>query len=882
MSEQNESDLAVWEKIVYTPTSSPPESLLANISEPCTTVEIPTDKSEALAGDKKAGKDKNEHCRDLTAGELKGTQQKDGIAIRPAKKRLPRVRLEPTVRECNWEQFKNHYSVQDATHAIDVLLAGDELDEQMEHEQLRRLSAKQRKRFVADQGRKPLQQSKDHQERLIKRVRINSPAVLSLISKVTGDDHCVTKPLTFLRPFKSLIHFQDKMEERFASLKARVGQPGELATGLTNVKHTSAAIEGVRAYEEVKAYIEFVKDRLLPIYHKFDKLDYTHEPKVRFSDLWYLFRYGEVVHQREDPEIDNRLSTSQKPTGQQLWRVYWIQRAATDWRAGDLKDENGKLCREDLPEPDEITISSYYIDFDGKSYAGVWRYFVIQQFEGEVDVTSLPIFPIRFQRGYENTLQYCRERGQRFRNLLSQQYVPVRHDGWTLTHKPSGYLLRDRLTDENKKANEDEEEKSQDDEDMKWREVSEYIDSDVIIDFEEAYKAHPSWKPQYATWRKSNLNTDTQEDKFAIIQWSGPDRSKVVQKTNEMVIAADDVGSLEWNRLADKDDFAIDESVRVTEKDPSKQTFSPDDIALLPARLMVYSLRHGRFVNVDIANIKELPANADDLGKLLIPLTESSVISAMMQDHCDHQDMQKKSQSTGTTRTPRVALKILLHGPSGVGKTTTAKALSAAHSKGLLTISCADLGTDIEMIEDKLLDNIRLAKKWNCLLLINETEILLSHQEQGHSLSRNALMSAVFRTVNKYQGIAFVEAEEDRNLIEALASKADVRVAFNTLSLDQTLALFKMKIKHYKEIARQRASDTDQSVQVFREEGILSFAQQSFERFSGHWGREPWWNGHQIDKAFQIAISLAYVEQKDATERYLEREHFEKVMSFIP
>lgn len=115
-----------------------------------------------------------------------------------------------------------------------------------------------------------------------------------------------------------------------------------------------------------------------------------------------------------------------------------------------------------------------------------------------------------------------------------------------------------------------------------------------------------------------------------------------------------------------------------------------------------------------------------------------------------------------------------------------------------------------------------------------------------------------------------------------MASKVDVRVAFNTLSLDQTLALFKMNIKHYKDIARQRASDTDQSVQVIREEGILSFAQQSFERISGLWGREPWWNGHQIDKAFQMATSLVYVEQKDATERYLDREHFEKVMSFIP
>jgi hypothetical protein len=812
------------------------------------------------------------------------------------------------VRECNWEQFKNHYSVEDATHVIEVLLAGDGLNEEMEDEQLKRLSTKQRKKFLDANERKPLQQSGDvkgRDERLIKRVRINSPAVLSLLSKVTGQDFCVTKPHTFLRPFKSLIHFHDKMEERFASLEARVGQPGELATKVTSTNNTSSAIEGVRAYEEVKTYIQFVNDRLLPIYHKFDNLDFTHQPKVRYSDLWCLFRYGEVLHTREDPSVGEHLSPSHKSIGQQLWRMYWIQRGVTDWRVDDLKDENSKLRRDDLPQSDEISIPSYYIDFDGKSYTGVWRHFTISQFEGEVAITSLPIYPIRFQRGYEKTLQYFRGRGQRFRDLLSQQYVPVRHDGWTLTHKPSGYPLRDKVGDEKEKDDEEEEEEGEDEEDLKGREVSEYIEGDVVINFEEAYNAHPSWKPQYAKWCKCNLDTDTDEDKFAIIQWSGPDRTKVIQKTYEVVITVDDVGSLEWNRLADKDDFAIHASVRVTEKDPSKQKFSPDDIALLPARLMGYSLKHGRFVNVDIANIKEFSTKSDYLSKLLIPAADKVFVSAMMQDHYDQQDTQLKLSSTrpavlcqGSANPQSKALTILLHGHPGVGKTTAAEAFAGAHRKGLFTISCSDLGSDVETMEKKLLGTISLVKKRNCVLHIIELENLYSRQEKGDSLSKNALMSgksetlsiaassltflALFRSLRKYHGVSFIEVREDVALIEGLASKVDVSVAFNPLDLDQALALFKMNIEHYKQIARQRAADTDQSELVFREESILTFAQERFaqQTFAKIFG--SWWNGHQISKAFQMATSLAYVEQKNATERFLGREHFEKVTKFIP
>jgi hypothetical protein len=53
MSGNKESDLVAWEEIVYTPTSSPPESVLADISEPRNS-QAPT-----LAVDKEPEKDKN-------------------------------------------------------------------------------------------------------------------------------------------------------------------------------------------------------------------------------------------------------------------------------------------------------------------------------------------------------------------------------------------------------------------------------------------------------------------------------------------------------------------------------------------------------------------------------------------------------------------------------------------------------------------------------------------------------------------------------------------------------------------------------------------------------------------------------------------------------
>jgi hypothetical protein len=135
----------------------------------------------------------------------------------------------------------------------------------------------------------------------------------------------------------------------------------------------------------------------------------------------------------------------------------------------------------------------------------------------------------------------------------------------------------------------------------------------------------------------------------------------------------------------------------------------------------------------------------------------------------------------------------------------------------------------------------------------------------------------LFRTLNKYQGIAFVEARGDRTLVKALASKVDLSVAFNPLDLDRTLSLFQMNINYYNGIAKQRAVNMERPLLVIGEDSIIFFAKQNFREFHG-----SWWNGHQISKAFQMAISLAYIEQKDAIKVQLEGEHLKNVARFIP
>lgn len=82
---------------------------------------------------------------------------------------------------------------------------------------------------------------------------------------------------------------------------------------------------------------------------------------------------------------------------------------------------------------------------------------------------------------------------------------------------------------------------------------------------------------------------------------------------------------------------------------------------------------------------------------------------------------------------------ILLHGPPGVGKTSTAECVAAQLQRPLLPMTCGDLGWkpgDMERTLDKF---CRWAYKWRCVLLLDEADVFLSKRDKD-DVDRNAMV----------------------------------------------------------------------------------------------------------------------------------------------
>jgi hypothetical protein len=658
----------------------------------------------------------------------------------------PMLQTKPLVRDCNWEQFKNRYPDEKETYTIEVLLAQDDLVEQIETDQLRRLKPDQRKVFEQTRRKSRHPRGRKRVESTpIDRVRINSAIVLAYLSKVTGEGPWIEKPHTFLAPFNLFVHFHERIEDELRILADGFSNESvspQLADGIGATADSldfigNTEMQGMmrsrKAYDDMKCYVDFVRTRIIPRRNMFCDLDYAHTCKVSYRDLPSLFRVGDLVIEPGISQAENRIrdkrSSHVNITEPKIWRVCYISEDMPAWFVHNLDTPGGELQGQ-IDIGDQAThLRLYYLDFDGRRFAPVRGDASIEFFEGHKDITKLPVYPLRFHKDHQRHLGELQERGRRFREIISSGNPTLSYHGWTLTKDPAGRDIEIRPG-----------------QGTTW---PEYIESDVIVDFHEAFQMQPWWKPAFQQFPEvESFYPSTTRDEFPIVEWSDRSRYKEFASREEMVVEYDGVRELEWAKVVDTDAF-IGQAETAEPLGHLTQTLSPDDLALLPARLFVYALRSRSFINADIRCLKPVPETLNPLESLQLPEKHKVMIQSAVFGHLEKKKVRRRATLLNSDlldqdiiRGKGRGLAVLLHGPPGVGKTATAEAIAHFYKKPLFPITSGDLGTDPWDVEAKLAEIFRLANLWDCILLLDEAETLLAQRERkDNNLQKSSLVS---------------------------------------------------------------------------------------------------------------------------------------------
>lgn len=664
----------------------------------------------------------------------------------------------PKVRECNFAQFKNRFEPhgkggKDGRYAVDVLVAGRLLGQEIHQEhRLRDLLFEQRgsASFTRTVKNKSLAKtvemanttanaiSQAQSEKWPRRIRIQAPALLRILARANREDWS-DRPRTYYRPFVSLIYQHPEMKKALKELEERWGSQldGDSTSDAGNANgRTDSDEESVSNSREddedmvddspealacMREYVKYMDENIMTEYHRFEDMDESSNARVRFSDLWYLFRTGEFVYRQAHGELPDRRDFR---TGKRVWKTYFVDpvlermvTAATD--DADIKDT---AMNHDDPA---FSLECYYVDHNGEEFCVVEKEFKIEPFPGEMPVSALPIFPMRFCRDSKGRLDAAIQVGESLIGLMKERHCF--YSGWTLTRSASG----DPTTDAKGVQ----------------LEQPEHINSEVMVDFGEAYQAGPHWRPPQASMRKKNVEAITLQEDFRIRWWSGPDRASLLGETTELTPVRSGAALKLYNKYISEDPFlvAVSENAKrlqpTTEKDLTK-----DAKALLTGRVFAYVFQERKFAQLSVAKLRPCLKTSLALDSLKIPQRVKHAIQGSIQGHFLQKHAERKIDqgwvSLDLIQGKGTGLFILLHGVPGVGKTATAEAIAQANGKPLFKITVGDLGMTPERLEISLREIFRLASIWDCILLLDEVDTFFSRRSRADtSTNKNAMVS---------------------------------------------------------------------------------------------------------------------------------------------
>ena len=634
--------------------------------------------------------------------------------------------LLPKVRVCDWEHFVNRFSLDDRTCIIDVLVAGYELGKDIAAEKQRRQRDDSTLLTVLKVHRI------ETNSQWIQRVRIHSKVLLGLFSRVTGYTWG-TNPHTFVRPFQYLIHFHERFKTELSRLETLLSSTS--SPGPQDVKDESelqqergdnprqaqsdghadaAGAEPIdkATLDELRCYIDFAEEKLLPQYNLFRSGNASTPLKIRFDDLWYLFRAGDLVYVPQGTpndvqrEIDNlKITTPVNKTHktsmqQKIWRISYVCTPKAYPSFVEYPEDT---------ESRYFYASCYYLDFDGMTYGAVERKIEIRAYEGEKNIQDLDFYPFRFVHNADDIMQQHINQGRNFTSWISKRHAIC--NGWTFVTDPAGMPLTDPTM-------------------ASYRHVqgrSIYIEGEVIIDFKEAFNHRSDYTPlfvdnQLPVWKSSSKVIDSPH---CIIDWTDEDRSISLTHSGESVIVRDDCNVLEAHALCERDRY-------LTKDNRTDDLPEGEDLALMPPRVFVYALTIKLFAPVNCSDLKPVPVQKDVFDQLQLPEEHKRIIQAAVHSHLRKSRLDKEIESKAEVQLQTQdfiigkgrGLIILLHGEPGVGKTATAEAVAHATRRPLFPVACSTLAEG--HVLDPMLSNIlRLAHKWECVLLLDEADVIL-------------------------------------------------------------------------------------------------------------------------------------------------------------
>ncbi|KAK1758205.1 hypothetical protein QBC47DRAFT_134106 [Echria macrotheca] len=654
------------------------------------------------------------------------------------------------------------------------------------------------------------QEGTEKPEYLPARVSINSKRIIELLKTIT-DTTFSDAPVIMMPPFKLFATYwadiEAKMQELQDEFAERYGYawnaeppkdetPKEGPLSEEEAERNAQKEDDRKDAEHLQCLVDFMKEYLSGIPELRKRIKDKEIDSLPFDDLWQLFNPGDIILSRQGPGKGD----------QQAYQVFSVTKGRFN-----VKDETSSR---DKPERNDLHLQCFSLDYDGTKFDTREEMLYIKPFIGKKKITDLDYYPKAFAADKE-----LKDLEKRARLFVDNRYGHGRCEGLT-----SRFEI-------------------------------EHIDNEeVFVDFKSGYEEIPfNWKEELS----GKLGVMNLPECGTEETWESGCSLKSCGSCGQPMYLDEQVDV----KRAEK---ARDGMARmVLDRDISTLKATPDLLLLLPSDLLVYTLRTKKWHFVSVRDFERIFVTPEKIKEgwknLVIEPENKRLLKAMVSDHAMTMELGKKASlarsgsSIDIIRGKGRGRIVFLYGPPGVGKTSTAETIAAFTSppRPLYPITCGDLGSNPQTIQESLEGHFKLAHRWNCVLLLDEADVYLAERHHN-DLDRNGIVSVFLRTLEYYSGLLFLTSNRVGSIDSAFKSRIHVALRYSKINLDGTKEIWTNILNGIDK------DNADERVRVkidYDRDDLLEWARKHYIDMEE--SGVPTWNGRQIRNAFQSAIALA-------------------------
>lgn len=158
--------------------------------------------------------------------------------------------------------------------------------------------------------------------------------------------------------------------------------------------------------------------------------------------------------------------------------------------------------------------------------------------------------------------------------------------------------------------------------------------------------------------------------------------------------------------------------------------------------------------------------------KLVLPASHRDLLDVLTSDISIFADDFIEGKSSGNL--------ILAKGLPGLGKTLTAEVYAELMKRPLYSVHAGVLGTDPAEIETRLRTVFMRAKRWNCVLLLDEADVFV--MQRSNDVQLNAIVAEFLRALEHFDGLIFMTTNRPGDIDEAIISRCAAIIHYTSPS----------------------------------------------------------------------------------------------------